>query len=105
MPAGLELMLIAAGALALAALSYRWVRRGGTWGALFVLAVGPQGEVSLQGSVPGKSDGDARDFVAQMELPPGAKIWARRDTDALRLQFTADVPDNLRQRARNYFGN
>lgn len=102
---GLESILIAAGALALAALSYRWVRQGGTWGAVFVLTVDASGEVTLAGSVPGKSDGDAREFVADMELPAGAKIWAQRDGDSLRMQFSDDVPDNLRQRARNYFGN
>lgn len=95
-------LIVTAGAIALAVFVYR--RYGGaTAGALFVFIVEADG-VRLDGSVPGKSDDDARDFIARMELPPGAKIWGHRDGGGVRLRFSAEVPDNLQQRCRNFFG-
>ena len=95
-------LVLTAGVIALAVFAYR--RFGGaTAGALFVFTVEADG-VRLDGTVPGKSDADARDFIERMELPPGAKIWGHRDGSGFRLRFSADVPDNLQQRARNYFG-
>ncbi len=95
-------LALTAAVLALAVFAYR--RLGGaTAGALFVFTVAADG-VRLVGTVPGKSDEDARDFIERMQLPRGAKIWAQRQGSGFRLRFSSDVPDNLRQRARNYFG-
>ncbi|MCR9166528.1 MAG: DUF3634 family protein [Nannocystaceae bacterium] len=96
------LLLLAAGAIALAVFAFR--RFGGaTAGALFVFTVEARG-VRLEGTVPGKSDADARDFIERMELPVGAKLWGHRSGEGVRLRFSSDVPDDLQQRARNYFG-
>lgn len=99
----MPLLILAASVLALAAFLF-W--RFGPMGsdAVFVLVVDRTGEVRLTGSVPGKSDADMRDFVAKMDLPPRARIWAQRDGPRLRLEFSSHVPENLRQRTRNFLG-
>lgn len=99
----LALLGLTAGVVALAVFAYRrW--GGATAGALFVFTVEADG-VRLDGTVPGKSDDDARDFVERLELPPGAKIWGHRDGAGVRMRFSAQVPDTLKQRCRNFFGN
>ena len=100
----MPLLILAASVLALAAFLFWRLGPGATAGAVFVLYVEDSGEVRLTGSVPGKSDADARDFVAKMQLPPRARIWAHRDGPGLRLAFSSHIPDNLRQRTRNYLG-
>ena len=96
--------------LVLAAIAYR-VLSGGVGHATFVIDVGeaPDADsgdehITLKGSVPGKSDADARAFIAGLELPKGARIWGVPDGDRLRIRFR-DVPDNLQQRVRNYVYN
>lgn len=101
----MPLLILAASVLALAAFLFWRFGPGSTAGAVFVLSVEPSGDVRLTGSIPGKSDSDARDFVAKMELPARARIWAHRDGPRLHLEFSASVPENLRQRTRNYLGN
>jgi len=93
-------LLIAVGALALAAFAYRRLGPGATAGAAFVLTVEEAG-VRLEGTVPGKADNESQEFVERMELPVGAKLWGYPDG---RLGFSREVPDNLRQRSRNFFG-
>ena len=97
-------LILAASAVALAAFFFWRFGPGASAGAVFVLKVDASGTVQLSGSVPGKSDSDARDFVAKMELPPRARLWAHRDGSRLRLTFSSHVPENLQQRTRNYLG-
>ncbi len=101
----MPLLILAASVLALAAFLFWRFGPGASAGAVFAFTVERGGEVRLQGSVPAKSDSDAREFVATMELPPRARIWAHRDGPRLRLGFSSHVPENLRQRMRNYLGN
>ncbi|MBV1858936.1 MAG: DUF3634 family protein [Nannocystaceae bacterium] len=100
----MPLLILAASVLALAAFLFWHFGPGASSGAVFVLSVERSGEVRLQGSIPGKSDSDAREFVAKMDLPPRTRIWAHRNGPGLRLEFSSHVPDNLRQRTRNYLG-
>lgn len=80
------------------------IATGGLSDARFSIKVGAGGP-ELKGSVPGKSDGDVLAFVADLELPPGAKIWAVPDGDRLQMRFSGNVPANIQQRMRNYFLN
>jgi hypothetical protein len=61
--------------------------------------------VKMKGAVPGRSAGEILDFVARLELPPGSSIWGVHDRGRMRLEFAGNVPDNLRQRMRNFFYN
>ena len=94
-------------AVAVVAAAVIWkLASGGLGDAKYLIKVtgeGPNG-VSIKGQVPGKSNADVADFVAGLELPAGAKIWAVPDRDRVVLRFS-NVPDNLQQRCRNYFYN
>lgn len=98
-------------ALGLLAVVLGWavvkVLRGGLGDAKFVVSVrGPGTEgIDVKGEVPGKSAGEVTDFVAGLELPAGARIWAVPDGERMQLRFSGHVPDNLQQRLRNYFYN
>ena len=61
--------------------------------------------VKMKGAVPGRSASEVCDFVARLELPAGAKIWGVPDRGRLRLEFAGDIPDNVKQRLRNFFYN
>ena len=90
--------------LVLAAVSYKLLR-GGLGDAKFVVRVrgpGPQG-VQVDGDVPGHATSEVAAFVADLELPAGAKIWGVPDGARIVLRFSADVPEHLHQRLRNYF--
>ncbi|MEM6291383.1 MAG: DUF3634 family protein [Myxococcota bacterium] len=102
---GSSSIVLAVVALATAAIAFKLVR-GGIGSAVFIVTVRGEGVdgVHVQGTVPGKTSSDMQDFVARMELPVGAKIWAVRDGDGVRLRFNAKVPDNLQQRTRNFIG-
>ena len=82
------------------------VASGGLGDAKYVIKITGDGAdgVSITGQVPGKSEADVAEFVAGLELPAGAKIWAVPDRDRVVLRFS-NVPDNLQQRCRNYFYN
>ena len=75
---------------------------GGRDDARFVLTVnGPGIEgIELRGRVPGIGGDELTDFVAKLELPEGARIWAVPDGDRLALRF-ANVPEGPQQRVRN----
>lgn len=90
--------------LVVAAVGYKLLR-GGLGDATFVVEVkGPGIEgVQIRGSVPGHAESDVAEFVAGLELPAGARIWAVPDRDRIRLRFSGGVPDNLQQRLRNFF--
>ena len=83
------------------------VLRGGLDGAKFVVRVRGEGVegIEVKGAVPGKSSAEVADFVAGLELPAGARIWGVPDRDRIMLRFSAQVPENLQQRIRNYFYN
>ena len=93
-------------AAALAFAVYK-VLRGGLDGATFVVRVRGEGAegIEVKGNVPGKSGGEVAEFVAGLELPKGARIWAVPDRDRITLRFSAEVPENLQQRLRNYIYN
>jgi hypothetical protein len=99
------MVLYAAGAVALAAFLYWRFGTDGGRGAAFTFTVLKDGTVDLQGTVLGKSEDATRTFIEGLELPAGAKVWGERDGGTLRLRFSSHVPDNLRQRTRNFFGN
>ena len=99
------MVLFAAGAVALAAFLYWRFATDGGRGAAFTFTVQPDGDVQCSGTVLGKSDEEARAFIQGLELPAGAKVWGVREGGAVRLRFSSDVPDNLQQRTRNFFGN
>ncbi len=98
-------IVLAVVVLATAAVAFKLVR-GGLGDAVFVVTIRGEGAdgVDVTGTVPGKTSGDMQDFVARMELPVGAKIWAIRDGDGVRLRFNGKVPENLQQRTRNFIG-
>lgn len=75
---------------------------GGRGDARFVLTVNGPGVdgIDLRGEVPGIGGGELIEFVAKLELPKGAKIWAVPDGDRLALRF-ANVPEGPQQRVRN----
>jgi hypothetical protein len=77
---------------------------GGLGDAKYVIKVTGAGVV-VKGEVPGKSEGAVTEFIATLELPAGAKIWAVPDGDRVTLRFSSHVPDNLQQRIRNFFYN
>lgn len=61
--------------------------------------------VKVDGEVPGKSTSTVAEFVAGLQLPKGAKIWAVPDRDRVMLRFSSQVPEHLQQRIRNFFYN
>ena len=93
-------------AIVAAAVIWR-VASGGLGDAKYIIRVTGEGEtgVVLKGEVPGKSEASVAEFIAGLELPRGAKIWAVPDRDRLTLRFSSQVPDHLQQRIRNFFYN
>jgi hypothetical protein len=90
--------------LVVAAVGYK-ILRGGLGDAKFVVrvrAAGVEG-VQIEGQVPGHGTQEVAAFVAGLELPPGAKIWGVPDRDRIVLRFSAEVPEHLHQRLRNFF--
>lgn len=71
--------------------------------SLFVVEVKAAGidGVVLRGNVPGRSGEELVAFVASLDLPPGARIWAIRDREQLQLRF-ANVDAGPQQRLRNF---
>lgn len=80
------------------------VARGGLSGARFTITVRGQGPagVRLSGVVPGQPSADVVDFVAGLDLPPGARVQGLPRGDHLELRCSSHVPDHLRQRLRNF---
>lgn len=76
---------------------------GARYDSLFTIevkAAGVEG-IEMRGSVPGRSGEELIAFVASLELPPGARIWAIRDGGEMRLRFT-NVDPGPQQRLRNF---
>lgn len=97
---------IAVGLLLLVVGAVAWkLVRGGMGDAKFVIEVkGPGVEgIQIKGDVPGYTQPEVADFVAGLELPEGAKIWAVPDRDRIQLRFSSQVPDARHQRLRNFF--
>ncbi|MCA9651852.1 MAG: DUF3634 family protein [Myxococcales bacterium] len=81
------------------------VARGGLDGARFTVEVrgeGPGG-VMVKGTVPGFSAAEIAEFVAELELPAGARIRGIPEGDRVVLRFSEQVPEHLHQRIRNVF--
>jgi len=81
------------------------VSRGGLSGARFTITVrgdGPSG-VHVVGSVPGCPTPEVVDFVSGLGLPRGARVQGIPRGDRIELRFSADVPEHLHQRLRNFF--
>lgn len=81
------------------------VARGAFDGARYVVRVtgpGPQG-VRVKGSVPGYAPSEVADFVGGLELPAGASLRGIPQGDRVVLRFSAQVPEHLHQRLRNWF--
>jgi hypothetical protein len=83
------------------------IASGGLGDAKYVIRITGDGAegVVLEGEVPGKSEATVAEFIAGLELPKGAKIWAVPDGDRVVLRFSTQVPDHLQQRIRNFFYN
>jgi NADH dehydrogenase FAD-containing subunit len=81
------------------------ILRSGLDDATFVVTVKGSGAagVEILGEVPGHGNGEVIRFVADLELPAGAKISGIRDGDRIMLRFSTEVPDHLHQRLRNFF--
>jgi len=80
------------------------VARGGLSGARYTITVrreGPDG-IRIKGSVPGHAHNEVAAFLAQLELPNGARIWGIPDGDRISLRFSPSVPEHLHQRLRNF---
>jgi hypothetical protein len=90
--------------LVIAAVAFK-ILGGGLSDAKFVVTVEDEGTdgVKIKGEVPGYSHGEVADFIAGLELPKGAKIWAVPDRDRIQLRFNSAVPETLQQRMRNFF--
>ncbi len=78
---------------------------GGLGDAKFVIKVRGDGEVDVRGEAPGLSLGEVVEFVRGLELPAGAKISGVPDRGKITLRFSGDIPENLKQRMRNFFYN
>ncbi len=81
------------------------VARGGLSGARFTITVRGEGVdgVKLSGVVPRQAPNEVVAFIAELELPTGAKIWGIPDGERLSLRFSPAVPEHRRQRLRNFF--
>ncbi len=70
-----------------------------------VLAEGSVGvRIDLVGGVPGRTREAIRAFVADLDLPPGAVLWAIRDGNELRIRGNHRVPEHLQQRFAEFIG-
>lgn len=80
------------------------VARGGLSGARYTITV--QGEglegIRIQGTVPGRDSAEVAAFIAELELPRGARLWGIPDGDRITLRFSSAVPEHLHQRLRNF---
>jgi hypothetical protein len=80
------------------------VARGGLSGARFTITVhgeGPSG-VRIRGTIPGHALPDVAAFVAELGLPPGARLQGIPSGDRIELRFSPTVPEHLHQRLRNF---
>ncbi len=80
------------------------VARGGLSGARYTITIrgeGPDG-VRIKGRVPGHADNEVAAFVAELELPKGARLWGIPQGDRISLRFSSSVPEHLHQRLRNF---
>lgn len=97
---GVYAFAIVAGVVVLAVV----VARGGLSGARYTITI--QGEgiegVHIKGTVPGHDDGEVAAFLAELELPAGARLWGIPDRERIMLRFSSAVPEHLHQRLRNY---
>jgi hypothetical protein len=91
-------------ALVVAAVIWK-VASGGLSDAKYSVRVTGEGVegVQVKGDVPGKSEGAVQEFVAGLQLPKGARIWAVPDRDRVMLRFSAHEPGHLQQRLRTVF--
>lgn len=81
------------------------VARGGLSGARFTITIrgkGPSG-VHVRGAVPGHPLADVVAFVAELDLPAGARVQGLPSGGRLELRFSPEVPAHLHQRLRNFF--
>jgi hypothetical protein len=81
------------------------VARGGLSGARYTITVrgrGPAG-VHIQGTVPGHTTPDVAAFIAELGLPPGARLQGIPRDDRVELRLSPAVPEHLHQRLRNFF--
>lgn len=80
------------------------VARGGLSGARYVITVRGDGisGVVIKGTVPGYDVGEVAAFIADLDLPVGARLWGIPDGDRITLRFSSSVPDHLHQRLRNF---
>ena len=81
------------------------VARGGLDGARFRVTVRGEGieGVKVEGRVPGYGHDEVAAFVAELELPVGAKIRGIPQGDRVGLRFSDEVPPHRHQRLRNFF--
>ncbi len=81
------------------------VARGGLSGARFTITVrgdGPAG-VHIDGAVPGHTTPDVASFIAELELPRGARVRGLPHGERIELWFSPSVPEHRHQRLRNFF--
>lgn len=81
------------------------VARGGLSGARFTITIrgeGPAG-VHVRGTVPGHTLAEIVAFVAELDLPRGARVQGMPAGNRIELRFSPDVPAHLHQRLRNFF--
>jgi hypothetical protein len=94
--------------LVLASLARRVFARGASEGHVLtvrVLAGGSLGiRIEIDGAIAGRSHAEIRDFVAQLDLPPGAVLWVVRNGGALELRTNHRVPAHLGNRVRDFLG-
>jgi hypothetical protein len=80
------------------------VARGGLSGARYTITIrgdGPSG-VHIEGTVPGHALCDVAGFVAGLGLPRGARVQGIPRGHRIELRFSAEVPEHLHQRLRNF---
>jgi hypothetical protein len=81
------------------------VSRGGLSGARFTITVKGEGLAGIRivGKVPGYDGGEVATFLAELDLPMGARLWGIPEGDRVALRLSSAVPEHLHQRLRNFF--
>ena len=81
------------------------VARGGLSGARFTITIRGKGpaRVHVRGAVPGHALSDVIAFVAELDLPTGARVQGLPSSGRIELRFSPEVPAHLQQRMRNFF--
>jgi hypothetical protein len=81
------------------------VARGGLSGARFTITVRGQGPagIRIQGTVPGHSPSEVAAFLAELDLPHGARLRGMPHGERIELWLSPAVPAHLHQRLRNFF--